>query len=124
MCSATPTKGRAFVTDGLLRKSVVVCQSLGRHGVSVSAGSTTRLSPAFFSRHCRQTLVYPSPVTQPAAFAESLLDYLRRQPHDVLLPTDDASLSVCMRYRADFERVTRLPLPDRKSTRLNSSHRC
>jgi predicted ATP-grasp superfamily ATP-dependent carboligase len=96
----------------LLRKSVVVCQSLGRHGVSVSAGSTTRLSPAFFSRHCRQTLVYPSPVTHPAAFAESLLDYLHRQPHDVLLPTDDVSLSVCMRYRADFERVTRLPLPD------------
>jgi len=37
---------------------------------------------------------------------------LRRQPHDVLLPTDDVSLSVCTRYRADFERMTRLPLPD------------
>src|SRR5215475_1986603 len=112
MSSAIQANGTAFVTDGLLRKSVVVCQSLGRHGVSVSAGSTTRFSPTFFSRHCRQTLVYPSPVSQPDAFAERLLDYLRKAPHDVLIPTDDASVAVCARYRADFERVTRLPLPD------------
>src|SRR5262245_9682426 len=98
--------GTAFVTDGLLRKSVVVCQSLGRRGVSVSAGSTTRLSPTFFSRYCRQTLVYPSPVAQPVAFAERLLDHLRRTPHDVLIPTDDAALSVCARYRRDLERHT------------------
>lgn len=112
MTTATQANERAFVTDGLLRKSVVVCQSLGRHGVNVSAGSTTRLSPTFFSRHCRNTLVYPSPVTQPAVFAERMLDYLGREPHDVLIPTDDASLSVIARYRTDFERVTRLPLPD------------
>ena len=84
---AIHAKGTAFVTDGLLRKSVVVCQSLGRHGVSVSAGSITRLSPTFFSRHCHKTLVYPSPVTQPDAFAERLLDYLRKAPHDVLIPS-------------------------------------
>jgi predicted ATP-grasp superfamily ATP-dependent carboligase len=111
MPSATPANGTAFVTDGLLRKSVVVCQSLGRHGVSVSAGSTTRLSPTFFSRHCRKTLVYPSPASQPVAFAERLLEYLRKEPHDVLIPTDDASVAACARYRGDFERVTRLPLP-------------
>jgi predicted ATP-grasp superfamily ATP-dependent carboligase len=107
----TQVSGSAFVTDGLLRKSVVVGQSLGKHGVSVSAGSTTRLSPAFFSRHSDKTLVYPSPVTQPVAFAERLLEYLRREPHDVLIPTDDASLAVSARYRSDFEQVTRLPLP-------------
>jgi predicted ATP-grasp superfamily ATP-dependent carboligase len=102
----------AFVTDALLRKSVVVCQSLGRHGVSVSAGSTTRLSPAFFSRHCRQTLVYPSPVTQSRAFAHRLLEYLEQKPHDVLIPTDDAALSAISAHRNEFERVTRVPLPD------------
>jgi predicted ATP-grasp superfamily ATP-dependent carboligase len=37
---------------------------------------------------------------------------LRKQPHDVLLPTDDASLAACSAYRAEFERVTRLPIPD------------
>jgi len=112
MAIATLANGAAFVTDGLLRKSVVVAQSLGGHGLSVSAGSTTRLSPTFFSRHVRNTLVYPSPVSQPVAFVERLLEYLRREPHDVLIPTDDASLAVIARYRSDFERVTRLPLPD------------
>jgi predicted ATP-grasp superfamily ATP-dependent carboligase len=102
----------AFVTDALLRKSVVVCQALGRQGIDVAAGSTTRLSPAFFSRYCRDHLLYPSPKEQPAAFAETLLDYLNRHRHDVLLPTDDATLAVCSRYRSDFERVTRLPIPE------------
>jgi len=106
------TNGTAFVTDGLLRKSVVVCQSLGRRGINISAGSTTRLSPAFFSRYCRKPLLYPSPVTEPDAFADYLLDYLRREPHDVLIPTDDASLAVIARHRAEFERLTRVPLPD------------
>jgi len=112
MAAATPTQPTAFVTDALLRKSVVVCQALGKQGVHVSVGSTTRLSPAFFSRFCRNTLVYPSPISQPDAFAETLLDYLRRKPYDVLIPTDDATLAVRARYRADFEQVTRLPIPD------------
>src|SRR5919197_644583 len=112
MARSSSTPETAFVTDALLRKSVVVCQSLGRHGVSVSAGSTTRLSPTFFSRYCRGSMLYPSPSTQPDAFVETLLDYLRRNPHDVLIPTDDASLAACSRHRADFERVTRLPIPE------------
>jgi predicted ATP-grasp superfamily ATP-dependent carboligase len=102
----------AFVTDGLLRKSVVVCQSLGRRGVDVTVGSTTRLSPAFFSRFCRQQMVYPSPQAQPDEFVETLLGYLGRHRHDVLLPTDDATLGLISRHRKDFERVTHVPIPE------------
>ncbi|HLZ30811.1 MAG TPA: ATP-grasp domain-containing protein [Chloroflexota bacterium] len=112
MVRASSAKGSAFVTDALLRKSVVVCQSLGRRGVNVSAGSTTRLSPAFFSRYCRESVVYPSPRTQPGAFVDRLLEYLRRQPHDVLLPTDDATLTAVSAHRTDFEQLTRVPIPN------------
>jgi len=102
----------AFVTDALLRKSVVVCQSLGSRGIEVAAGGTTRLSPAFFSRHCAEQLVYPPPTTQPERFIQVLCDYLRRRPHDVLIPTDDATLAVCSRYRNDLEVLTRLAFPE------------
>ncbi|MGH2369244.1 MAG: hypothetical protein ACRDI2_13695 [Chloroflexota bacterium] len=101
-----------FIADGLLRKSVVVCQSLGRRGVDVTIGSTTRLSPAFFSRFCRQQMVYPSPVAQPDEFVATLLGYLERHRHDVLLPTDDATLALISRHRNAFERVTHVPIPD------------
>jgi predicted ATP-grasp superfamily ATP-dependent carboligase len=101
-----------FVTDGLLRKSLVVCQSLGRRGVDVAVGSTTRLSPAFFSRYCRERVLYPCPRESPDAFAETVLDYLRRDRHPVLLPTDDATLRVVSRYRRDFERLTHAPVPE------------
>src|SRR6266568_3587993 len=88
----------AFVTDALLRKSVVVCQSLGRHGVSVSAGGTTRLSPAFFSRHCQRTLVYLSPVTQPEQFAATLLEYLPLQ--DRIDSLDDITRTLFLATKA------------------------
>jgi predicted ATP-grasp superfamily ATP-dependent carboligase len=102
----------AFVTDGLLRKSVVACQSLGRRGVDVAVGSTTRLAPALFSRYCRQRLVYPSPIAQPDAFVAVLLDYLGRHRHDILLPSDDVTLALISRHREAFERVTHVPIPD------------
>lgn len=100
-----------FVTDALLRKTVAVCQSLGRQGVAVTAGSSTRLAPAFFSRYCRQRVLYPCPRTRPDAFAEMLLDYLGQQPHAVLLPTDDASLLAISRHHEQFAQVTHVPIP-------------
>jgi predicted ATP-grasp superfamily ATP-dependent carboligase len=101
----------AFVTDALLRKSVVVCQSLGRRGIEVVAGGTTRHSPTFYSRYCDQSVVYPCPVRAPEQFVEHILDYLRRNPQDVLLPTDDATLALVATHRDDFERVTHVPIP-------------
>jgi predicted ATP-grasp superfamily ATP-dependent carboligase len=101
-----------FVTDGLLRKSVVVCQSLGRRGVDVAVGSTTPLSPAFFSRYCRERVLYPCPRRDPDGFAEAALEYLRRARQPVTLPTDDATLQAVSRHRRDFERVTHVPVPE------------
>lgn len=100
-----------FVTDALLRKSVVVCQSLGRRGIDVTAGSTTRLSPAFFSRHCRRRVIYPCPRSAPDQFVEMMLDYLRRNRHAMLFPTDDVTVLLVSRYRDLFERVTHVPIP-------------
>src|SRR5690349_1359777 len=100
-----------FITDGLLRKSVVVCQSLGRRGIDVTVGSTTRLAPACFSRFCSEQMIYPSPVDQPDEFVAALLQYLSRQRHDVLLPTDDATLALIAQHRDAFERVTHVPIP-------------
>ncbi len=100
-----------FVTDGLLRKSVVISQSLGRQGIPVTVGSSTRLSPAFFSKYCKNRVIYPAPQTNPEGFVDFMLSYLRQHRHDVLFPADDATLQVCSRYHADFEQVTHLPIP-------------
>ena len=100
-----------FVTDALLRKSVVVAQSLGRKGIDVTCGSSTRLSPAFFSRYCKNRVIYPSPETRPDAFVDMMLDHLRKHPQDVLFPTDDVTLKLFSRHHEDFEKVTHIPIP-------------
>jgi predicted ATP-grasp superfamily ATP-dependent carboligase len=112
-----------FITDALLRKSVAVCQSLGRQGIDVTAGSTTHLSPAFFSRYCRDRVIYPSPDSRPDDFVDMMLDYLHRNTHNVVFPTDDATLSLFSRYHEQFERVTHVPTPtpDRLSYALDKA---
>jgi len=40
-----------------------------------------------------------------------LLDYLRRRQHDVLIPTDDATLRLISRHEDEFERLTHVPIP-------------
>lgn len=107
----------AFVTDALLRKSVAVCRALAENGIDVAVGSTTRLSPGFFSRYRSQALVYPSPLDEPEAFVETLVDYLRRHAHGVLIPVDDSTVSVCSRYREQFDRVTHVPIPTAEQLR-------
>jgi predicted ATP-grasp superfamily ATP-dependent carboligase len=112
-----------FVTDALLRKSVAVCQSLGRQGIDVAAGSSTRLSPAFLSRYCRERVIYPSPESRPDDFVEMMLGFLHRNAHNVVLPADDATLRLFSRYHEHFDRVTHLPIPtpDRLSYALDKA---
>lgn len=101
-----------FVTDALLRKSVVVSQSLGRRGVDVTCGSSTRFSPAFFSRFCKRRMRYAAPETHPDAFVDDLLSYLDANRHDVLLPTDDLTLKLIADHHDSFASLTSVPIPD------------
>lgn len=106
-----------FVTDAALRRSVVICQALSAHGIEVTVGGSSRLSPGFLSRYTRHSLVYPSPIDDPEAFTQTLLKYLRRNSHALLLPLDDPTVAVCAQFREDFERVTHVPLPTSEQLR-------
>lgn len=99
-----------FVTDAQQRKTLAVIRSLGRRGIEVGAGEETRLATAFFSRYCRQRVVYPSPARQPAEFVTGLLAHLRRHRCRVLIPMDDDALMLVARHSAEFSALARVPV--------------
>lgn len=104
--------GSVFLTDAQQRKTLAAARSLGRKGVFVAAGEETRMATALFSRYCRRSLVYPSPRLRPERFLGVLLEFLHRNPFDVLFPMDDLTLELIAGHKSEFEAVTRLPVPD------------
>ena len=106
---------RVFVTDAQQRKAVPIIRALGRHGIQVVAGDSTRWSMGFFSKYCTQWVVYPSPIDTPDLFIEWLLDHLKRNTYDVLFPIDEKTLGPVTRHLEELRKYTAVPVVDHQT---------
>ena len=103
---------KVFVTDGYWRKTLAAVRALGGMGIRVTAGESTYLAPALFSRYCHTRVRTPSPVLQPSRYVAFLEHYLSQRPHHVLMPMEEETLLLLARNRERFEGKTRLPVAD------------
>ncbi len=101
-----------LITDGHWRKTLAAVRGLGRKGVPVAVGETTRLATALFSRHCQKRLVYPSAVLRPDAF----MDWLRLRAaggrYRMILPMEDETTMLFAQHRGELERHVYLPVTE------------
>jgi len=104
--------GRVLVTDAGERNVVAAVRSLGKKGVTVVAGEESRVAMSFFSKYCRERLVYPSPRTAPQQWLEWLLDELSKRQYDMLMPMDDETVSIASKNRDLIREYTKVPVPD------------
>ncbi len=101
---------QVFITDGHWRKSLAAVRALGRMGLSVTVGESTRLMTAAFSRYCNRAVVYPSPLNSPAEFLTFLSQELRGNAYQMLLPMEEESLELISRHHSEFSRWTYVPI--------------
>jgi len=99
-----------FITDGHWRKSLAAVRALGKKGIKVTVGESTRLATAAFSKYCHRTVVYPSPHHRPSEFIDFFLKELSRASYQMLLPMEDETLNLISRYHTEFTRLTYLPI--------------
>ena len=99
-----------FITDGHWRKSLAAVRALGKKGIKVTVGESTRLATAAFSKYCHRAVVYPSPHLRPSEFIDFLLKELSRVSYQMLLPMEDETLHLISRYHTEFSRLTYLPI--------------
>lgn len=111
-----------LVTDGEQRSSLAAVRSLGRAGFRVLACSHRTPSLAGASRWCAAETGVPSPLSQPAAFAEAVLSLCHQRRADLLLPMTDASILAVLPCRDDLG-PTLLPMPDLEAFRAVSDKR-
>lgn len=102
---------RVLVTDGHWRKTLAAVRSLGKRGVEVAVGESSRVATSFFSKYCRWKLVYPSVHRHPEAFLAFLREELKESNYDIVLPMEEETLLLLARHREEFAPVARLPIP-------------
>lgn len=101
----------ALVLDGQLRSALAVVRSLGRRGVTVHCGESTRAATACFSKYVSERVVYPDPERDPERFADFLRRYLETNDVDAVLPVGHETTRLLSRHRSKFAELTALPVP-------------
>jgi len=99
-----------FITDGHWRKSLAAVRALGRQGIGVTVGESTRLATAAFSKYSNRTVVYPSPLLHPSEFLDFLQRHLSRHSYGMVLPMEYETLSLISQNYADFSRYSYIPV--------------
>jgi predicted ATP-grasp superfamily ATP-dependent carboligase len=92
---------KGLVTDGDQRPALASVRARGRRGASVVVGEEHPGSLASASKYCGRHVTYPSPYRQREAFDAFLLDFVRRERPDVVLPvTDVTTHAICLHQDA------------------------
>lgn len=113
------SKTRVFVSDADYANSLAAVRSLGKKGIEVVAGSSSRHAQAFYSRYCAERLVYPS-LDDKDGFTDFVLKHLHADRIDVLLPIGyDANVAVS-KHLAEFSKLTRVPVAGWEAMRIAS----
>ncbi|MBE7502951.1 MAG: ATP-grasp domain-containing protein [Verrucomicrobiales bacterium] len=107
-----PRLPTVFVMEASAKASLPVIESMARAGLRVAAGSHNRINAGFFSRHCHERWVYPSPRDDRKGFHEWLLDFLARRPIEVFFPLGHYGALAVAEIQDQIRRHTRLLMPD------------
>jgi predicted ATP-grasp superfamily ATP-dependent carboligase len=101
---------KVLLTDCWTRKTVSAVRSLGKEGVEVHAVSHTLLAPAIFSKYVKKHYIFPFPEEQPEEFKKKILELIRKEKFDCIMPMDEAASEILLSERNEVEKYTTLPL--------------
>jgi predicted ATP-grasp superfamily ATP-dependent carboligase len=75
---------------------------------------------AKLSRHCRLALDYPVSTSEPAQFVDSILEFVRAQQIDLVIPVTDWTLGPLSAERERFSPLCRLAMPSHAAVEFAS----
>ncbi|MFA6226285.1 MAG: ATP-grasp domain-containing protein [Methanoregula sp.] len=105
------TTMKVLLTDGNFKHTLAAVRSLGKRGIDVTVLSHLSVSISFYSKYCRHHVIAPNPENDPR-FADFLLEYVKKNQFDVLLPVSFAAVMPVSRIRDELEKYVKIPLAD------------
>lgn len=102
---------RVLLTDGNYKHTLGAVRSLGKQGVDVGVVSHIPCSISFYSRYCKSSHSAPDPKKDPS-YAQRVLDIVKKDHYDVLLPISYAAVMQLSGIRDELEDYVHLPIAD------------
>lgn len=100
------------ILDGQTIQGLIVAKQLSKAGYQVFLFCDSRLSYGYFTRYARRRILCPSTEHQPEAFHDFFMDYLKKNPLDVLIPLTDYSAKYLSRHKSLLEQKAAFSIPD------------
>jgi len=111
---------KVLLTDGNFKHTLAAVRSLGKRGIEVTVLSHLPISISFYSKYCQHHLIAPAP-EKDLRFADFLLEYVKKNQFDVLLPISFAAVMQVSRIRHELEKFVKIPLADAPSLGIAGS---
>lgn len=102
-----------LVLDAQGQNGLSVIRTLGRKGLSVTAGGDTRFLPGMLSKYADRSYVHPDPSTDEAAFVDDLSAHLAANDYAAVFCVTDLMTAILSRHKDRLEETgTRVGVED------------
>lgn len=100
------------MTDSSERSALAIIRSLGSKGIEVVAADSLRLTPGGLSKYSKKALLYPCPEKDAEGFITFMLEHVKNNKYEVLIPPGDATSYLFSYHKDDFSPYVNVAIPD------------
>jgi predicted ATP-grasp superfamily ATP-dependent carboligase len=100
---------KILITNGAYKNTLCAIRSLGQKGYTVDVVAHHRMAIGFFSKHCHQKHIIPT-LENKAIFIEQLIQILKKETYDVLLPVGYPQTAWISEYADKLKPYVHIPV--------------
>ncbi|NUP09095.1 MAG: hypothetical protein HOW73_23845 [Polyangiaceae bacterium] len=104
---------RILVLDADSNAGLAVVQSLGAAGYHCIVGGASKEGAAFTSRYVAESVLYPDPMTDAAAFKAWITSWVRERDVALVIPVTERTLVPLHEMRGELDVVKRVAMPSK-----------
>jgi len=103
---------RVLILDASERSALAFIRSLGRKGIEIIAGDSSKLTTGQLSRYVKKRLLYPSPEESWSKFIKFIIKILSKGNYDLLIPISEFTITIISYHKEELEDYTIVAAPD------------
>jgi predicted ATP-grasp superfamily ATP-dependent carboligase len=108
-------KPSVLITDGDMKVSLPVLRSLAKKNIETGVAATHKRAMSFFSRYCKNRLLYPSPRENRDLFLKAIRKIVEKTHFDFLFPVGEWTLVPISENREKISPYIKLPIASREA---------
>lgn len=103
---------KVLILDAHLRAALASIRSLGKKDISVDCVSEKEFPIGFFSKYCKKRMVFQNLNSYPEMFIKELINTLRKDNYDCVIPFSTFSAFLLAKYRETLSEYTNISSPN------------